>query len=172
MSAVRNLNNTDVGGRPLRIDLADSDPFLEGKTTVRGELIDGGVVPALLHILKDGYLCGYSKEKLTSWSTEAELSQLQHKILASVDDVFREAHHFLSAIWGIKTPFLDSQPILEVKAADSEILDGDLVCQTIVGVIEGLLEFGTRFSYVNFYNAIGQTHEGDLHQPGPLFLPL
>ncbi|KAH8118548.1 hypothetical protein DFH11DRAFT_682195 [Phellopilus nigrolimitatus] len=41
-SAVRNLNNTDVGGRPLRIDLADSDPFLEGKTTVHGELIDGG----------------------------------------------------------------------------------------------------------------------------------
>jgi cleavage stimulation factor subunit 2 len=42
MSAVRNLNGTDVGGRPLRIDLADSDPFLEGKTTVRGELIDSG----------------------------------------------------------------------------------------------------------------------------------
>ncbi|KAK0194519.1 hypothetical protein F5146DRAFT_1036238 [Armillaria mellea] len=42
-SAVRNLNNVDVGGRPLRIDLADSDPFLEGKTTVRGELVDGGV---------------------------------------------------------------------------------------------------------------------------------
>lgn len=41
-SAVRNLNNVDVGGRPLRIDLADSDPFLEGKTTVRGELIDSG----------------------------------------------------------------------------------------------------------------------------------
>jgi cleavage stimulation factor subunit 2 len=41
-SAVRNLNNQDVGGRPLRIDLADSDPFLEGKTTVRGELVDGG----------------------------------------------------------------------------------------------------------------------------------
>jgi len=41
-SAVRNLNSVDVGGRPLRIDLADSDPFLEGKTTVRGELIDGG----------------------------------------------------------------------------------------------------------------------------------
>jgi cleavage stimulation factor subunit 2 len=38
---VRNLNNADVGGRPLRIDLADSDPFLEGKTTVRGELLDG-----------------------------------------------------------------------------------------------------------------------------------
>lgn len=42
MSAVRNLNGADVGGRPLRIDLADSDPFLEGKTTVRGELIDSG----------------------------------------------------------------------------------------------------------------------------------
>ncbi|KAF9530530.1 hinge domain of cleavage stimulation factor subunit 2-domain-containing protein [Crepidotus variabilis] len=42
LSAVRNLNGTDVGGRPLRIDLADSDPFLEGKTTVRGELLDGG----------------------------------------------------------------------------------------------------------------------------------
>ena len=41
-SAVRNLNNTDVGGHPLRIDLADSDPFLEGKTTVRGELMDPG----------------------------------------------------------------------------------------------------------------------------------
>lgn len=41
-SAVRNLNNVDVGGRPLRIDLADSDPFLEGKTTVRGELLDTG----------------------------------------------------------------------------------------------------------------------------------
>ena len=34
VSAVRSLNNTEVGGRPLRIDLADSDPFLEGKTTV------------------------------------------------------------------------------------------------------------------------------------------
>ena len=42
LSAVRNLNGQDVGGRPLRIDLADSDPFLEGKTTVRGEIIDGG----------------------------------------------------------------------------------------------------------------------------------
>ncbi|GJJ07848.1 hypothetical protein Clacol_002054 [Clathrus columnatus] len=40
LSAVRNLNNVDCGGRPLRIDLADSDPFLEGKTTVRGELVD------------------------------------------------------------------------------------------------------------------------------------
>ena len=39
---MRNLNNVDVGGRPLRIDLADSDPFLEGKTTVRGELVEGG----------------------------------------------------------------------------------------------------------------------------------
>ncbi|KDR74950.1 hypothetical protein GALMADRAFT_249895 [Galerina marginata CBS 339.88] len=42
LSAVRNLNNHEVGGRPLRIDLADSDPFLEGKTTVRGEILDGG----------------------------------------------------------------------------------------------------------------------------------
>ena len=40
MSAVRNLNGQEVGGRPLRIDLADSDPFLDGKTTVRGELVD------------------------------------------------------------------------------------------------------------------------------------
>ncbi|KAF7290299.1 RRM domain-containing protein [Mycena chlorophos] len=42
LSAVRNLNNVDVGGRSLRIDLADSDPLLEGKTTVRGEIIDSG----------------------------------------------------------------------------------------------------------------------------------
>ncbi|KAH9929032.1 uncharacterized protein BXZ73DRAFT_102184 [Epithele typhae] len=41
-SAVRNLNGYEVGGRPLRIDLADSDPFLEGKTTVHGEIVDGG----------------------------------------------------------------------------------------------------------------------------------
>ncbi|TRM67047.1 hypothetical protein BD626DRAFT_484591 [Schizophyllum amplum] len=41
LSAVRNLNNIDVKGRNLRIDLADSDPQLEGKTTVRGELVDG-----------------------------------------------------------------------------------------------------------------------------------
>jgi hypothetical protein len=42
LSAVRNLNGADCGGRPLRIDLADSDPFLEGKTTVRGEIVDAG----------------------------------------------------------------------------------------------------------------------------------
>ena len=40
MSAVRNLNGTDVGGRPLRIDLVDSNLFLKGKTTMCGELID------------------------------------------------------------------------------------------------------------------------------------
>jgi cleavage stimulation factor subunit 2 len=39
-SAVRNLHGTEVGGRPLRIDLAESDPHLEGKTTNRGELPD------------------------------------------------------------------------------------------------------------------------------------
>lgn len=42
-SSVRNLNGYDVKGRPLRIDLADSDPLLEGRTTNRGEL-EGGVV--------------------------------------------------------------------------------------------------------------------------------
>ncbi|KAI0753312.1 hypothetical protein C8Q80DRAFT_1249777 [Daedaleopsis nitida] len=42
LSAVRNLNGHELGGRALRIDLADSDPFLEGKTTVRGEIVDGG----------------------------------------------------------------------------------------------------------------------------------
>lgn len=40
MSAVRNLNDTEVGGRPLRVDLADSDPFLEGKSTSHGEILD------------------------------------------------------------------------------------------------------------------------------------
>ena len=39
-SAVCNLNNVDCGGQPLRIDLVDSDPFLEGKTTMHGELIN------------------------------------------------------------------------------------------------------------------------------------
>ncbi|KAJ6453587.1 hypothetical protein C8R45DRAFT_1192842 [Mycena sanguinolenta] len=40
-SAVRNLNNIDVGGRLLRIDL-EPDAFLEGKPTVRGEIVDSG----------------------------------------------------------------------------------------------------------------------------------
>ncbi|CAG7846068.1 SubName: Full=Related to Cleavage stimulation factor {ECO:0000313/EMBL:CCA66865.1} [Serendipita indica DSM 11827] len=39
-SAVRNLNGKEVGGRPLRIDLADSVPHLEGRTTSLGELLD------------------------------------------------------------------------------------------------------------------------------------
>ena len=38
---MRNLNGHELGGRPLRIDLAESDPFLEGKTTVHGEIVDG-----------------------------------------------------------------------------------------------------------------------------------
>ncbi|KLO15555.1 hypothetical protein SCHPADRAFT_902322 [Schizopora paradoxa] len=42
MSAVRNLHDHELGGRRLRIDLADSDPFLEGKTTSHGELLDSG----------------------------------------------------------------------------------------------------------------------------------
>ena len=41
-SAGRNLNNTDVSGRTLRINLADSDPFLESKAKARRELLDGG----------------------------------------------------------------------------------------------------------------------------------
>ena len=39
-SAVRNLYGKEFGGRALRIDLADSDPFVEGLTTVRGEIFD------------------------------------------------------------------------------------------------------------------------------------
>ncbi|EED84811.1 predicted protein [Postia placenta Mad-698-R] len=42
LSAARNLNGQELGGRPLRIDLAGSDPFLQGKTSVRREIIDGG----------------------------------------------------------------------------------------------------------------------------------
>ncbi|KAN0064803.1 hypothetical protein ACQY0O_001860 [Thecaphora frezii] len=36
-SAVRNLNDVDVGGRPLRIDFADIDPLMEGRTTQHGQ---------------------------------------------------------------------------------------------------------------------------------------
>ncbi|KAG8825809.1 hypothetical protein FRC17_008518 [Serendipita sp. 399] len=39
-SAVRNLNGKEVGGRALRIDLAESDPSLEGRSTSFGELLD------------------------------------------------------------------------------------------------------------------------------------
>lgn len=44
-SAVRNLNGKEVGGRPLRIDLADSDPLLEGRSTSFGELLEGDKKP-------------------------------------------------------------------------------------------------------------------------------
>ena len=50
MSAIRNLNETEVGGRSLRISLADSDPLLQGKTTFRGEIIDSD-----LHELRGGH---------------------------------------------------------------------------------------------------------------------
>ncbi|SPO37531.1 related to Cleavage stimulation factor [Pseudozyma flocculosa] len=36
-SAVRNLNEVDVGGRPLRIDFADIDPLMEGRSTQHGQ---------------------------------------------------------------------------------------------------------------------------------------
>ena len=39
LPAIRNFNGVDVGGRPLRMDLAASDPFLEGKTTNNGEIV-------------------------------------------------------------------------------------------------------------------------------------
>ena len=37
-SAVRNLNDKDIGGRNLRIDYADVDPMFEGRTTSRGQV--------------------------------------------------------------------------------------------------------------------------------------
>lgn len=42
---MRNLNGKEVGGRPLRIDLADSDPLLEGKSTSFGELLENDHKP-------------------------------------------------------------------------------------------------------------------------------
>jgi len=36
MSAVRNLHGYEVQGRPLRVDIAESDPMVEGKTTQHG----------------------------------------------------------------------------------------------------------------------------------------
>ncbi|KZO94663.1 hypothetical protein CALVIDRAFT_550335 [Calocera viscosa TUFC12733] len=40
MSAVRNLHGYEVQGRPLRVDIAESDPMVEGKTTQHGEIKD------------------------------------------------------------------------------------------------------------------------------------
>lgn len=48
---MRNLHNTEVGGRSLRIDLADADPALEGKFTSRGEILGE----------RDGHYSGPSK---------------------------------------------------------------------------------------------------------------
>ncbi len=57
-SAVRNLNAKDVGGRPLRIDLADSDPLLEGRTTSHGELLDDRRRPAAPAPSTESWLTG------------------------------------------------------------------------------------------------------------------
>ncbi|UZJ51268.1 hypothetical protein CBS101457_000588 [Exobasidium rhododendri] len=53
-SAVRNLNDKEVGGRPMRIDFADVDPMFEGRTTQMGQVDSanqgaarGGPPPAL-----------------------------------------------------------------------------------------------------------------------------
>ncbi|KAE8271113.1 hypothetical protein A4X09_0g1231 [Tilletia walkeri] len=45
-SAVRNLNEVDVGGRQLRVDFADPDERLEGRTTTMGQLDLGDRPPA------------------------------------------------------------------------------------------------------------------------------
>ncbi|OCH84871.1 RNA-binding domain-containing protein, partial [Obba rivulosa] len=45
LCAVHRIDGQEVGRRQLRVSLADSDPFLEGKTTVRGELIEGSETP-------------------------------------------------------------------------------------------------------------------------------
>ncbi|PWN37393.1 uncharacterized protein FA14DRAFT_141600 [Meira miltonrushii] len=37
-SAVRNLNEKEVGGRPMRISFADVDPMFEGRTTSMGQV--------------------------------------------------------------------------------------------------------------------------------------
>lgn len=37
-SAIRNLNDVDVGGRTLRIDWADVDPVFQGRTTQNGQI--------------------------------------------------------------------------------------------------------------------------------------
>jgi len=55
-SAVRNLNGKEVGGRPLRIDLADSDPLLEGKSTSFGELLDDDHAKPVAHNSTESWL--------------------------------------------------------------------------------------------------------------------
>lgn len=37
--AARNLNDVDIGGRPLRVSVAESDPLMEGRTSYHGELL-------------------------------------------------------------------------------------------------------------------------------------
>lgn len=44
-SAVRNLNDKDVGGRPMRIDYADVDPMFEGRTTSMGQVEGEDLAP-------------------------------------------------------------------------------------------------------------------------------
>jgi len=49
-SAVRNLNNVEVGGRPLRVDYADGDPAATSSTSAMAEKsgIEGrGMQPAV-----------------------------------------------------------------------------------------------------------------------------
>ncbi|KAK0522247.1 hypothetical protein OC834_006356 [Tilletia horrida] len=48
-SAVRNLNDVDVGGRQLRVDFADPDERLEGRTTTMGQLSTNDLPPPNLN---------------------------------------------------------------------------------------------------------------------------
>lgn len=42
---MRNLNDKEVGGRPMRIDYADVDPVFEGRTTNMGQVEGEDIMP-------------------------------------------------------------------------------------------------------------------------------
>ncbi|CAD6884905.1 unnamed protein product [Tilletia controversa] len=57
-SAVRNLNEVDVGGRNLRVDFADPDERLEGKTTTMGQLNINDLPPSNPNLRPTGPAAG------------------------------------------------------------------------------------------------------------------
>lgn len=109
-SAVRNLNGKEVGGRPLRIDLADSDPLLEGRSTSFGELLDtdkkvaDNDTESWLSNLPPGSSVPPGKSPLDV-ITEAIASASQNQIFEAIHDM--KASSFLEYV----IPAINERPI-------------------------------------------------------------
>lgn len=88
---MRNLNGKEVGGRPLRIDLADTDPVVEGRSTSFGELVEEekrrvSNTENFLNMLPQGVNVPPGKTSLDV-ITEAVVKSTQSQLYESISDL-------------------------------------------------------------------------------------